>query len=97
MTEKQIIERIRTLSDVSEIREQIRKLEMMRDQLHAVREGSKQAARGWLNSSPTVFPEDFEDEMSGLHADLASSDILLTQLERIEAALKEQEQKVIRR
>jgi hypothetical protein len=97
MTEKQIIERIRNLSDVSEVREQIRKVEMMRDHLHAVREGSKDAARGWVNSSPTIFPEDFQDEMNELHGDLASSDLLLTQLEHIDAALREQEQKLSRR
>jgi predicted LPLAT superfamily acyltransferase len=94
MTEQQIIERIGTLTDMAEVVAQRQRVRAMQDYLHTLRDGEKQATRNWVNSSTLLFPEDFEDAMNTLSSDLSHSSQMLKQLDRIEAALNEQEKKL---
>ena len=70
---------------------------LMQDHLKAWRSGEVEGTRGWINSSTLLFPEDFEAAMKNLSATVRPSEEMLKQLERIEAALSSQLEKIDRR
>lgn len=87
MTEQQIIETIQEIGDEKELNDQLRMIHQMQDYLHQLQDGEQPVTAEWFNSSPALFPEDFTDEMNELSSERATSNELLKQLERIEAAL----------
>ena len=94
MTEQQILDGIRATTDQAALSTQLQRVHQMQDHLNALRSGEAQASKEWVNSSQLLFPEDFEEEMNNLTADLAPIENLLGQLDRIELALKMQIKKV---
>jgi hypothetical protein len=96
MTEAQILDRIRTMTNPAELDSQLGEVHQMQDYLNALRSGEMQAHGEWPNSSQLLFPEDFTDEMNELSSEPAMSDQLLKQLDRIEAALEERKKEVVR-
>jgi hypothetical protein len=97
MTEQQIIEHIGAITYVREVDTRLREVRSMQDYLHALQGGEKQASAVWVNSSALLFPEDFEEEMNGLNANLVAISKLLEQLGRIETALTEQRGRILKK
>lgn len=97
MTEQQIIARIQTTTDPVEVASQRRMVHLMQHHLKAWRSGKVEGTRGWINSSTLLFSEDFEAAMQNLSAVVRPSEEMLKQLERIEAALSSQLEKIDRR
>lgn len=95
MTERQIIERIRTLTDVREVDSRLRVVHTAEDYLHALQAGERKPSLEWLDSSDLAFPEDFAAEMNRLSVDLTPIDKMLGQLGRIEDALKLQRAQIL--
>ena len=87
---------IRQISNFDErhAKTQLQRVHQMQDYLHAIRDGEVKAREEWLNSSTLIFPEDFTEEMNKLSADIRPIENLLGQLDRIEAALKNQIEKL---
>ncbi len=94
MTEQQIIERISATTDVRELTSHLQRIRAMKDYLHELQDGQKQASLEWVNSTPLIFPEDFTAEMNRLHSELTPSGELLDQLSRIERALEQRLEKL---
>jgi|ERR1019366_1444786 hypothetical protein len=94
MTEQQIIERIRSTTDIAVLTRELQRNRSTQDYLQALRNGEKQATADWLNSSSLFFPEDFVEEMKQLSLRLVPIEKRSAQLARIESALEEQLKKV---
>jgi hypothetical protein len=93
MNEQAIIRQIANLS-VAEAKTSLQRIHQMQDHLNAIRSGEVKARQEWLNSSELIFLEDFTEEMNKLSSDLHPIESLLKQLDRIEAALKGQLEKL---
>ena len=93
MDEKAIIRQIGNF-DKADVKTSLKRVHQMQDHLNAIRSGEVQARKEWLNSSELIFPEDFTEEMNKLSADLHPIEKLLKQLDRIEAVLEAQNNKL---
>jgi hypothetical protein len=93
MNEEAIIRQIGNL-DAAEVKTALHRVHQMQDHLNAIRSAEVHAQKEWLNSSDLIFPEDFTEEMNKLSVDVQPSEKLLKQLDRIEAALNNQNTKL---
>ena len=93
MNEQGIIQQIGNF-DAHDANTRLQRVHQMQDHLKALRSGEVQAYKGWLNSSPLIFPEDFTEDMNKLNSDLRRTENLLKQLDRMEDALKKQLEKL---
>ena len=89
MTEQEILETIRNMRDSHAIVTRIRQVNLMLDYLHQLQDGDRLVPAEWINSSPTLFPEDFEDKMKQLRDSMMPIDELLEQSARIKTALEQ--------
>jgi hypothetical protein len=93
MNEEAILRQISKYMDVAEVKKNLHIVHQMQDHLNGIRSGEIQARKEWVNSQ-LIFPEDFTEEMNRLSSDLRPTEQLLKQLDRIEAALEAQKQKL---
>jgi hypothetical protein len=94
MNEQAILRQIDAYFDITDVDKYLQRIHQMQDNLNALRSGEVQARKEWLNSSELIFPEDFTEEMNKLSSGLQPIENLLKQLDRIEAALNKQREKL---